>query len=94
MFADAGQIHKAIDRPQQVISRNVLLERKLVKQRLLDSTFPHHATLPLAPTDQSERMARPIRKGFGYLAFSSLHQRIRPRSVLPAKMEIRTVRSS
>jgi hypothetical protein len=39
-------------------------------------------------------MARPVRKGFGNLALSSLHQRIRPRSMLPAKMEIRAARSS
>jgi len=39
-------------------------------------------------------MARPVRKGRGKLVVSSLHQRIRPRSMLPAKMEIRAARSS
>jgi endonuclease YncB( thermonuclease family) len=45
---------------------------------------------------RSQRMARPVRKGFFRdRRLISLLQRIRPRrSILPAKMEIRALRSS
>lgn len=42
----------------------------------------------------TERMARPVRKGDFRLALVSLLQRIRSRVLDPAKMEIRTARSS
>jgi hypothetical protein len=42
-------------------------ERKLAEQSfLLAPTFPHHRQRP-SPQDRIERMARPVRKGFGNL---------------------------
>ena len=41
-----------------------------------------------------KRMARPVRKQFWRSDLTSLHQRIRPLGIAPAKMEIRASRSS
>ena len=41
-----------------------------------------------------KRMARPVRKQFPRMTLASLHQRIRPVGLAPAKMEIRASRSS
>lgn len=41
---DALNIHEAVDRPKQVVKRDMPLQRELVEQRrLIDLPFAHHA---------------------------------------------------
>lgn len=51
MRADAGKIDEAVDRPQQVLRRNMPLQAELVEQRpLRHCSFAHHWP-PLHPKD-------------------------------------------
>ena len=56
--ADAREVDEAIDCPQQVISRHVVLERELIEQRALRHLpRTHHRRHPLATPSRSESAA-------------------------------------
>jgi transposase len=74
----------------QTLSR----ELRAMGYRKLSARPRHHAQAEGAIADFKKRMARPVRKPFCRSDTSSLHQRIRPVDVNPAKMEIRASRSS
>ena len=50
--------------------------------------------LSARPRHHAQNLARPVRKQFWPSDLTSLHQRIRPLGIAPAKMEIRASRSS
>src|ERR1700744_456820 len=69
-------------------------ELRAMGYRKLSARPRHHAQAEGAVEDFKKRMARPVGKQFPRSACSSLHQRIRPVGVAPAKMEIRASGSS
>src|ERR1700753_25421 len=69
-------------------------ELRAMGYRKLSARPRHHAQAEGAVEDFKKRMARPVGKQVPRSACRSVHQRIRPVGVAPAKMEIRASWSS
>ena len=74
MRADAAQIHKLINRPQQVILWNVILQRELIeKRRLRLLLWSHHRQIPQSIKELNQRLTIRSSKSFSTQSAQSCH---------------------